>query len=218
MTDGIKKVSKDELNSNLMGHAYEKRHKYKRSDTLMTTKSTALLIIDVQDKLIKGLVERDLITWNIRRIIDSASELEIRIFATEQNPNKLGHTTDQINLPEDTHISAKMSFSCCTCYDLLENIKRAQIEKILVCGVESHVCIQQTCLDLIQLGYEVFVPIDAIGSRNKLDHDVAIRRIEGSGGKITTTESTIFEWCENAERKEFKRISAIIKESYENKI
>ena len=86
------------------------------------------------------------------------------------------------------------------------------IEKILVVGIESHVCIQQTVLDLLSQGFSLFVAVDAVGSQNLEDRDYALRRMESSGATLTTTEACLFEWCETSEAEEFKQISQLAKE------
>jgi len=82
--------------------------------------------------------------------------------------------------------------------------------KVVVCGIESHVCVQQTVLDLIGQGFRVYVPADAVASRNKFDWEVALKRMEASGATITTTEAVLFEWCEVAGTREFKEISKLV--------
>jgi len=96
---------------------------------------------------------------------------------------------------------------------LMKHLKDKKIKNILLCGVETHICVQQTALDLFTLDYNVFVAIDAVGSRNIIDHEVALRRIENAGGIISTTESVIFEWCKSADRNEFRDLSGIIKKN-----
>jgi nicotinamidase-related amidase len=82
-----------------------------------------------------------------------------------------------------------------------------------VCGIETHVCVLQTVLDLLADGFNVYVAVDAVGSRNWLDHDVALRRMESRGATLTTVESALFEWCAVAGTPEFKQISALAKET-----
>ena len=82
---------------------------------------------------------------------------------------------------------------------------------ILICGFETHICVQQTALDLLNSDFNVFIPIDAVGSRVLIDHKTALKRLESAGAIISTTESVIFEWCKTADRQEFKLISQLIK-------
>jgi nicotinamidase-related amidase len=83
---------------------------------------------------------------------------------------------------------------------------------VLVCGIETHVCILQTALDLAAAGFEPYVAVDAVGARQTVDHETALRRMESAGVILTTTETAMFEWCRTAEAPEFKTISALAKE------
>ena len=104
-----------------------------------------------------------------------------------------------------------MEFSVAKKQEFLKEIDIKNITNLIICGIETHICIQQTVLDLLQLGYKVFLIVDAIGSRNKLDHEVALKRMIYEGATLATTESMIFELCKTANRKEFRDISKIIK-------
>ena len=106
-----------------------------------------------------------------------------------------------------------MDFSCIGCNDLLDHLKKREIKDILICGIESHVCVLQTVIDLINLDYQTFIAIDAISSRNSIDHETAIKRIQSSGGILSTTETAIFELCKTASSKHFKDLSKLIKQS-----
>ena len=179
----------------------------------ISSEEAVLLIIDVQDKLIASIRDNNLIEWNIRRLIESTNVLGIQRYFTEQNPTRLGPTSTSIATELKDTVYPKMSFSCITCNKLIKNLKERHTKKIIVCGVETHVCILQSALDLLEEGFQVFIPIDAIGSRNEIDHKTAIRRLELAGVITTTTESIIFEWCKTSDRVEFKAISAIIKKT-----
>ena len=86
------------------------------------------------------------------------------------------------------------------------------IHRVLVCGIETHVCVQQTVLDLLAAGFQVLVAVDAVSSRFAIDHETALRRMEASGALLTTTEAALFEWCGEAGKAEFKEISKLAKE------
>ena len=178
----------------------------------MRANNTATIIIDLQDKLLRSIENRSEIIWNVQRIIKASDLLGLQVFFTEQNPEKLGETIDEIKVLTSKAFNAKLDFSCATCNEIIEGIEDLRIENLLICGIESHVCVQQTVLDLLIRKFKVFVPIDAIGSRKRLDHEVSIERMRDSGATITTTESTLFEWCETSNRKEFKSISRLIKD------
>ena len=179
---------------------------------LMKVDNTVLLIIDVQDKLLKNVFNKDIIIRNIKKLIEASNILGIKVLSTEQNPLKLGNTTQDIRISLQTKPSEKFSFSCSECKSIKEIIRSESIKNVMLCGVESHICIQQSALELTRYDLNVFVSIDAIGSRKSLDHDIAIKRLISNGINVTSTESAIFEWCNTSDRREFKEISNLIKE------
>ena len=176
-------------------------------------KTTALLIIDVQERLITSIKHKEIILYNIKKLIEAVNILKVEKFFSEQNPEKLGPTSNLIGCGQEIHAHTKMSFSCISCTELITTLKERNIENLILCGVESHICVQQTAIDLRKTGFNIFITIDAIGSRKEIDHLTAIRRMEHAGIVATTTESAIFELCRTAERKEFKLISNLIKET-----
>ena len=184
-----------------------------RSSELMSSTNTALLLIDIQEKLIPVINQRQIVLWNARRLLDSAVILDLKRFSTEQNPLRLGKTIAELSERIPSEPAEKMSFSSATCAAIIDQLQQSRISKVLLCGIETHVCVQQTALDLIGAGFEVYVAVDAVGSRYELDHHVAIHRLRESSVTITTTEAVIFEWCERADRPEFKKLSALVKEA-----
>lgn len=178
----------------------------------MSRHDTALLVVDVQEKLLPAIPDRERLVWNVRRLIDGAALLGLPILATEQYPHGLGPTIPMLRerLPQPP---AKVTFSCRECGELFEPFRQAGVYKILVCGMETHVCIQQTVIDLLGEGFRVFIPADAVAARGTLDHEIALRRMDSTGAVVTTTEAALFEWCETAGAPEFKKISALIRES-----
>lgn len=177
----------------------------------MSADDTALLVVDMQGKLVTLIPGHKRIIWNIRRLIDGADILGVAKGATEQYPQGLGPTTPELAAKLGT-IPAKMTFSCGECGELFRGWSERGVRKILVCGIESHVCVQQTCFDLMAHGFHVYLAVDAIGSRFEIDYVTALRRMEGAGVTLTTTESALFEWCERCGTPQFKQISGLVKE------
>ncbi|HJN66012.1 MAG TPA: isochorismatase family protein, partial [Pirellulales bacterium] len=105
------------------------------------------------------------------------------------------------------------AFSSARVPGLLASFSKRDIRKVLLVGIETHVCIEQTALDMLSAGLGVYVAVDAVGSRNSLDRDIALRRMETAGAVLTTTEAALFEWCEIAGTPEFKRISKLVRET-----
>lgn len=187
-----------------------------RSSERMQPVDTALLIVDVQERLLAVEPRRAQIEWNIRRLLDGAATLGVRADATEQYPEKLGPTAPQLAERISTPIVSKLSFSCGTCDAIFSEWHKLGIHRVLVCGIETHVCVQQTVLDLLAAGYQVLVAADAVGARHAVDHEIALRRMEASGALLSTTESALFEWCGQAGTPQFKKISALAKETPQN--
>ena len=170
----------------------------------------ALLIIDIQEKIIRPIFNRDSVIKNTTKLISAYQILEENIFVSEQNPLKLGSTIPELLPKAGFKKIEKMEFSLASIKDFLKDLKNKKITNLIVCGIETHICIQQTVLDCLQKGFEVTLISDAMGSRNRLDHEVALKRMIHKGATLSTTESIIFELCKTANRKEFKEIKNII--------
>jgi nicotinamidase-related amidase len=182
-----------------------------RNPELMSRGDTGLLVIDVQEKLLPSISGGPRVAWNIRRLIDAAKALGLPITGTEQYPKGLGPTIGDL-AERLGPMPSKLTFSAGGCPGLLEAIKDRGIHKILVCGIEAHVCVQQTVLDLLGDGWRVYVAVDAVGSRFEIDCRTALERMDSAGATLTTTEAAMFEWCEAAGTPEFKEISRLARE------
>ena len=183
---------------------------HEKSCKNLSPKVNALLIIDVQEKIIRAIFNEDSITKNIKKLIDAYQILEENIFVSEQNPLKLGATITELLPKVGFKKIEKMEFSLANIQEFLKELKNKKITNLIVCGIETHICIQQTVLDCLKKGFEVILISDAMGSRNRVDHEIALQRMTQSGATLTTTESIIFELCKTADRKEFKEIRNII--------
>jgi nicotinamidase-related amidase len=183
-----------------------------RSPELMNREDSALLVVDAQMKLLEVIPQRARIVWNIRRLLDAAAALSVPVAATEQYPDRLSPTVPELQVRIGS-APAKMCFSAGVCGDIFEGWRADNRFRVLVCGIEAHVCILQTALDLSAAGFVPYVAVDAVGSRYAIDQDTAIRRMESAGVILTTAEAAMFEWCTTADRPEFKKISALAKES-----
>lgn len=189
----------------------DRDHEPFRSPLLMNREDSALLVIDVQEKLVPHIHDHAVVTWNIRRLLDGAKILEVFRRTTEQYPEGLGATIP--GLREQAEIlPSKLMFSCRGCGELGPLLFERGISKVLLAGIETHVCVAQTALDLIAAGFAVYLAVDATGSRFPTDRDVALRRLESGGVTLTTTEAALFEWCEVAGTPEFKAISRLVRE------
>lgn len=183
-----------------------------RSPELLSRNDSGLLIVDVQEKLLPTIMEHERLLWNIRRLMDGAETLGVPIAATEQYPKGLGNSVEPIASRVE-HRPEKMNFSCGSCTEVFDSFRNQGIHKLLLVGIETHVCVLQTALDLMAAGFRPYLAVDALGSRHAIDHITALRRIESSGATLVTTESVLFEWCQTAGIDEFKQISKLVRET-----
>jgi nicotinamidase-related amidase len=177
----------------------------------MSRHDTALVVVDVQEKLISLVTDFNRIVWNLGRLIDGAKILGLPVLGTEQYPKGLGPTVQAI-AERTGPLAEKLSFSCCGCQTFFDELASLGVSRVALCGIETHVCIQQTALDLLSQGYRVYLPVDALGARFAVDHDTALRRMESMGAVLTSTEAALFEWCEAAGTAEFKQLSALVRQ------
>jgi nicotinamidase-related amidase len=182
-----------------------------RSPELMQAGDTALLVIDVQQRLMPAIADGPRIVWNIRRLIDGAKILGLPVVGTEQYPQGLGPTVPELAERMGPR-SSKLSFSCRGCPQLFDDLRSRGVCKLLLCGVEAHVCVAQSALDLSADGWRVYVAVDATGSRFEIDYQTALRRMDSAGATLTTTEAALFEWCQAAGTLQFKEISRLARE------
>lgn len=184
---------------------------YLRSGDLLSSQSSRLLIVDMQEKLIPVIAHAERTLRNCDRLIEGARVVDVPAIATEQYPRGLGTTvaplSQKLGAPAE-----KLRFSCAEVLGWGMAAEQPDgRHQVVVAGIEAHVCVLQTVLDLLGAGYQVFVPADAVSSRSELDWSVALDRMSGCGATIVTTESVLFEWCEKAGTPEFKQISQLIK-------
>ncbi len=181
-----------------------------RSERL-TASGAALLVVDVQDRLVRLIRRGPLVIANVERLVRAASLLGVPVLATEQYPKGLGPTVDVL-LPLLPVRRAKTLFHAADAAGLASPEACLPIRHVAVVGIESHVCIMQTALELLQRGFAVQVPTDAVASRGEEDHRAALRRLESAGATITTTEAVMFEWTERSDHPAFKAISGLVKD------
>jgi nicotinamidase-related amidase len=171
-----------------------------------------LFVIDIQDRLLPSIHEHEAVVDRSVLMIDAAKILGLPVVWTEQYVKGLGPTNERVRKPLE-EIGAtpveKLTFSCCPVVgEQLAGLGRKQV---IVVGIEAHVCVQQTVLELLRTDYEAYVLADAVGSRRPLDYDVALLRMQQAGAVITTVESMIFELLKQAGTDAFKSILKIVK-------
>jgi nicotinamidase-related amidase len=174
--------------------------------------SVVLVIVDIQEKLASIMTERKKVTDNCLHMIESAKLLKIPVILNEQYPKGLGPTVNEIKEALQPYAPLeKVTFSCCrggSFHDILTSTGR---KKVILAGMETHVCVLQTCLDLLMEGYAVHVVADAVCSRTEENFRIAIEFMRDAGAVITCTETVLFQLLEKAGTEEFKSISRRIK-------
>lgn len=184
-----------------------------RNPLLLNRNETALLIIDIQERLLPAMADPDGVITNTGKLISACHILNVPIILTEQYPKGLGPTDSRLIslLGGGYSPFEKTTFSCCGDNAVNSAIKSVAAKQILLCGIETHVCVLQTALDFFQNGFKVHVAADAVSSRTGDNKTIALHRMAASGITVTCTESAIFELLERAGTPRFKEVSAIIK-------
>lgn len=171
---------------------------------------SVLLVIDLQEKLIKHIQRAEEILRESARLIRACKILGVPMIVTEQV--KLGETVGEIRkLIDDFKPIQKSSFSCVKCENFVKELEKLKPRRCIIVGIEAHICVLQTALDLLERGYEVQVALDCIGSRKPIDRDVAIKRMIQRGVIPTTAETVIYELLETAKHERFKEVLEVVK-------
>ena len=179
---------------------------------VLEPENSLLLIIDVQEKLVK-MLEKDDIVKKVSNLTKTANILSIPVVVTEQYPKGLGSTISEVasEFPENTSVYEKVSFNALLTDGVLDKIKSYGKKQIVICGIETHICVHQTAAALMNEGFEVFVVKDGCGSRNKYEFKQGIELMQSNGAKISCVEIILFEWLKSAKNPHFKEVQALIK-------
>lgn len=180
----------------------------------ISRKNTLLLVVDVQEAFRPAIRDFDKIIEKCTILVQGLQSLEVPILVSEQVPGKLGETVQELRsiLHSSVQFGKKHTFSCCGTKETDPRSVFPGMDQVILCGVETHVCVQQTALDLIERGMKVVIPADATGSRFPVDRDYALQRLATIGCVITTTESLLFELLTSSDNEHFKQISRLVKE------
>jgi nicotinamidase-related amidase len=183
-----------------------------RHEDLLDPERTALIVVDVQERFRDVIHAFDAMLANCVRLVRTFRALELPILVTEQYPKGLGHTVAEIA----EHLGAKplpekTAFSSMGCDGVPERLADLDPATVVVCGLETHVCVSQTVHDLLHEGYRVHLCADAVSSRRTVDRDVALLRLAGIGAVRTTAEAVAFELLRDARHPRFREIQAFYK-------
>ncbi len=173
--------------------------------------SAVLFVVDLQERLLAAIHESAACVEAARRMIEVARILGLPMLCTEQYPAGLGHTCSTVRQAlGDLPVVEKTRFSGCV-EPIVQKLRELGRSQVVVVGIEAHVCVQESVLDLLRLGYMPYVCADAVGSRRVFDRDIALDCMRQAGAVITTTESVIFEMLGEAGTDAFKAVLKIVK-------
>jgi nicotinamidase-related amidase len=179
---------------------------------MLSRKSAVLVVIDIQGNLFEAMQGKEELLANALKVVKGAKIFNLPIIITEQIPQKLGQTLPLLaqELADCATIS-KESFSCWGNSHFKEKIELSGRKEVIILGIECHVCVYQTAIDLINHGYDVHVVADAVSSRTKENSDIGIEVMKNSGAYITSTEMVLFELLHSADDAKFKEIYKLVK-------
>ena len=179
---------------------------------MLDIKECFLVVVDVQGKLAQLMYDKDVLFKNIQILIKAAKILNIPVIWCLQCPNALGPTVPEISeLLADIKPINKTAFSCCGDEQFNIRLNELSRKQVLLCGIETHVCIYQTALDLLRKDFSVNVIADAVSSRTQENRKLALKRMTAEGAKISSVEMALFELLKTAEHPNFKEITRLIK-------
>jgi nicotinamidase-related amidase len=179
----------------------------------LSRESAALAVIDMQEAFRSVMPDFGDVASRIAKAVDGAKLLEVPVIVTEQYPKGLKHTAKEIlaRLPHELAAIEKSCFSSCGAEDFLAQLASRHIKQVLVCGIEAHICVLQTSLDLLANGFEVYLVVDCITSRAPENKQVALARMMQAGAIECTLEMALFEMMRTADSPQFKAIQNLIK-------
>ena len=186
------------------------------NDNLLCDRDDSILaVIDIQTRLTAAMPAK--VLARLQRytslLVKSASAFGIPVFVTEQYPQGLGRLELEIEklLPAGTRRYEKTTFSCAGAVSFIADLRQTQRKQIFLAGMETHVCILQSAMDLLRLGYQVVVVSEAVCSRYRESYETALQRMRQAGVIITNSESVVFEWLRDAKHEHFKMLQPLLR-------
>jgi nicotinamidase-related amidase len=179
----------------------------------LSRESAALAVIDMQEAFRPVIPDFSEVALRIAVAVEGAGLVEVPVIVTEQYPKGLKHTAEEIiaRLPVELKPIEKSCFSSCGAEDFIAQLTSRNVKQVLVCGIEAHICVLQTSLDLLARGFEVFLLVDCITSRRPENKQAALARLTQAGAIPATLEMVLFEMIRTADSPQFKTIQSLIK-------
>jgi nicotinamidase-related amidase len=172
----------------------------------------ALLVVDIQERLLPAIHERERVVENAVRLIKGAEVFRLPVLLTEQYKKGLGPSVREVAAAAAASAPIeKLTFSACGAAEVVQTMSSKGIADVVLCGIEAHVCVSQTCLDLVELGFRPFVVADAVSSRTPENCRIGLERMRAAGATIVSTEMILFELLEKAGTDEFKQVLGLVK-------
>ncbi|ABM03864.1 isochorismatase hydrolase [Psychromonas ingrahamii 37] len=179
---------------------------------MLKKENTGLIIIDIQGKLAGLVHDSDALISNCKKLIKGAQALDLPIIWLEQNPDKLGSTVEELSsLLKMQQPIAKFTFDACAEPQFMDAVRSANVDTWLVCGIEAHICVYQTALNLKRTGVEVQLVCDCISSRTLANKNLAVSKLLNHGIDLTGLEMCLYELLKDCRATEFKEILSLIK-------
>ncbi|MCK4691879.1 MAG: isochorismatase family protein [Desulfuromonadales bacterium] len=174
---------------------------------------TALVVIDIQEKLVPAMDERicGQVVSHVNMLLETFAAMQLPVIATEQYPRGLGHTIEELAAATEQQCVEKVSFSCVGEPNFSSALEKTGAKQVVLVGMEAHVCVYQTMIDLLDRGYVVHLVRDAICSRFKSDYLTAITMAPRMGAVLTTTEMALFQLVGVASGEAFKGVSKLVR-------
>ncbi|MFN4033560.1 MAG: isochorismatase family protein [Fimbriimonadales bacterium] len=184
-----------------------------RSEKLLSREQSVLVVVDLQETLLRTIKVGEEIANNIILLVKVAQALEVPTMYTTQNAGKLGGVIPELEtFVGDTPVIDKLCFSCAGSDAFMKQLQSLSRTQVVLTGIEAHICIMQTALDLVKAGYTVHTPFDAIASRHKRDWKYALLRLSHSSVIVSSVESVIYEWLQEAGTEQFRSVLPLLKE------
>ena len=185
-----------------------------RHPILLQPDAALLVVVDMQEPFLRNVWQRERVVHNVGLLIRGCGVLGVPVVATLQYAHRMGGVVPEVSsaLPARCNPVDKVCFSCAGSSEFMGRLDRAGRRQVILCGVETHICICQTALDLIASGYQVHVVADAVSSRTELNWKLGLRRMEQGGVLVASSEGVLYELMVKAGTPEFKQIVALVKE------